>query len=109
MADNNPTARKTLARLAGNVLNWSFTSTFQIDGRDLAAAIAELTEEDKLEIAGRDRIRLQRITILISLLKNVRITPGDPCVLDADNKWQVKNWTDSPDGALRTFLLIDAD
>jgi hypothetical protein len=112
MADNNPTLRATIARQAAGIFGFQFTSTFEIGGRTPAnnAMLTELSDSDKLEIAGVDIIRAQSVMVLAADLLGVNIKAliGTAVVLDGDPSWQVKNFHLSPDGALYTFLLIDA-
>ena len=118
--DLNPTRRATLARLASGIIAWEFTSTLEIGGRLVDCVISQLGESDKLEIAGRDIIRALNVSCLIASNQNspagpVRgldaavYTQGTPVVLDGDDAWQIRKWDDSPDGAMRTFTLLDAD
>lgn len=111
MPDNNPTLRSTIARLAGGIFRWQFTSTLQIGGRTPAAnaMLTDLSESDKLEIAGIDLIRAQSVMVLAADLTGVAVRSliGKSAVLDGDPKWQFKNFHLSPDGAIYTFLLID--
>ena len=112
MADNNPTLRATLARQVKGIFAWEFTSTLEIGGRTPAnnAMLTELSDSDKLEIAGVDIIRAQSVMVLAADLAGVNIKAliGTNVVLDGDPAWQVKTFRLSPDGALYTFLLIDA-
>lgn len=112
MADNNPTLRATLARQAAGIFGFQFTSTFEIGGRSPAhnAALTELSESDKLEVAGVDLLRAQSVMVLAADLVglNFRSLIGTKVALDGDPQWQLKNFRLSPDGALYTFLLIDA-
>lgn len=112
MPDNNPTLRSTLARQAAGVFQFQFTSTLQIAGRvpDNQAMLVELSESDKLEIAGIDIIRAQSVMVLAADL--VGIDPkklvGKGVILDGDRDWRIKNWRLSADAAQYTFLLIDS-
>jgi len=111
MADNNPTLRSTLAQQAAGIFSFEFTSTFEIGGRLPAnnAMLTELSEADKLEIAGRDILRAQNVMVLAADLVGAKWKIGQKVVLDGDPKWQIKNFRLSPDGALYTFVLIDAE
>lgn len=112
MADNNPTLRATIARQAAGIFGFQFTSTFEISGRipSTNAMLTELSESDKLEIAGTDVIRAQSVMVLAADLLgvNIKLLIGSTVVLDGDPAWQLKNFRISPDGAIYTFLLLDA-
>jgi hypothetical protein len=105
MPDNNPTLRSTLARQAAGIFQFQFTSTFEISGRIPAnnAMLTEMSEMDKLEIAGRDILRAQSVMVLAADLAGLTWKLGQKVVLDGDPKWQIKNFRLSPDGALYTF------
>ena len=107
MPDNNPTARASYARLIGNVFARQFTSTFEVGGASFQVCLTELSETDKLEIAGRDNTRAQGLMALAANLVGVKLTEGMPAVLDGDPDWQVLRWNVSPDGATYSFALID--
>ena len=112
MPDNNPTLRSTIGRLAKNVFDFQFTSTLQIAGRipTNQAMLTELSEADKLDIAGSEILRAQSVMVLAADLVGVKVPQdviGKSVTLDGDPKWQIRNYRVSPDGAVYTFLLID--
>lgn len=107
MPDNNPIMRATLARYASNFMSRTFTSTFEIAGLAVPAALTELDESDKLEIAGREIKRAQSGQVVAAAVKGAEIEEGLQVVLDGDPNWILDRWKLSPDGAMYTFLLID--
>ncbi len=114
MADNHPLLRATIARQAMGIFNWQFTSTLQIGGTVPAhnAMLTELSEADKLDIAGREFTRAQNVMVLAVDLVGVAIDKaiiGKSVNLDGDPAWQIRNYKLSPDGAVYTFLLLDGD
>lgn len=111
MADNNSAMRTALARLAGNVMSRTFTSSITIGtaATAIACTLAELDEMDKLEIAGHERVRVQAVTVLFSDLSGISFTEDTEVELDGDSNWAIRRWKDAQDGATRTFILYTAE
>lgn len=108
---DNTTLRSTIARQAQGIFNFQFTSEIILAGRNLPnrACISELDEADKLEIAGRDNLRALNASVLAADLASAKYDIGDDVSLDGDPNWEIKKFKSSPDGAVITFMLIDAN
>lgn len=111
MADNNSAMRTALARLAGNVIGRTFTSDLVIGtaATAIACTLAELDEMDKLEIAGKERVRAQAVTVLFSDLSGLTYGEDTSVTLDGAGNWAIRRWKDAQDGATRTFILYTSE
>jgi hypothetical protein len=111
MPDNNPALRATIARQVLGVFKFQFTSTVEIEGRNLknGGCLSEADDTDLLELAGRDLKRAQNVMVLAADLVGLNIIEGVGVVLDGDPNWQVKSFKISPDGATHTLLLMDSE
>lgn len=107
MSDNNPTLRSTLARLLGGVFGYQFTTTIEIGGKRCDGIENELSQEDKLLLAGTENLRCKSVGVQQSQLGPAVYDEGDQVTVGGDPDWQIKNWRQSPDGALIIFLLIN--
>lgn len=109
MADNNPTLTATLARQAAGIFSFEFSQTFEVGGLAVEGLVAQADESDKLEVAGRDKIRSQNVAVLSSAIANAKYKVGDRVVLNGDKSWQILRFFFSADNAVTTFVLMDAD
>jgi hypothetical protein len=108
---DNTALRSTIARQVKGVFNYQFTSSLTIAGRNVPnrACLSEISESDKLELAGRDILRAQNAAVLAIDLVGAKYEIGQKVTLDGDPNWEIKNYKVSPDGAVVTFLLMDAN
>lgn len=113
--DSNPTQRAALARLAGNVMNRTFTSSLLIGTAQTAIScwIGPLAESDELVIAGRENVRGATVgALLTDLAANAppgTWDSGTLVTLDGDPDWIIRRWEISPDGAVYTLTLLTGE